>query len=60
MKMQKEGKAELGWITGASPKSEDRNDVVILKNHEPYPDDYDMDSGMSSDEDDYIDEEWQA
>jgi ATP-dependent Clp protease ATP-binding subunit ClpB len=60
MKMQKEGKAKLGWRTGASTKSEDRNDVVILKNHEPYPDDYDVDGGMSSDEDDYIDEEWQA
>jgi ATP-dependent Clp protease ATP-binding subunit ClpA len=60
MKLQKEGNAELGWMTGASPKSEDKNDVVILTNHKPYPDDYELDGGMSSDEDEYIDEEWQA
>ena len=59
MKLQKDGKAELGWITGASPKSEDKNDVVIVKNHEPFPDDEDMDE-LSGDEDNYLDEEWQA
>eukprot|EP00934_Nitzschia_sp_Nitz4_P008778 Nitzschia sp. Nitz4//scaffold18_size181773//98166//100754//NITZ4_001923-RA/size181773-processed-gene-0.54-mRNA-1//-1//CDS//3329540035//8768//frame0 len=33
--LQREGKAEFGWSTGSSPISEDRNDVVILKNHQP-------------------------
>jgi ATP-dependent Clp protease ATP-binding subunit ClpB len=57
-KMQKDGGAELGWVTGASPLSEDRNDVVILKNHEPFPEEDDLD-GMSSEED-LFDEEWRA
>jgi ATP-dependent Clp protease ATP-binding subunit ClpA len=59
IKLQKDGLAELGWVTGASPKSEDRNDVVILKNHEPFPEEDDLD-GMSSDEEDLFDEEWRA
>lgn len=58
-KLQKDGVATLGWVTGASQRSEDRNDVVILKNHEPYPEEEDLD-GMSSDEEDLFDEEWRA
>lgn len=58
-KLQKEGLAELGWVTGASPQSEDRNDVVILKNHEPYPEEEDLD-GMSSEEEDLFVDEWRA
>ena len=59
MKLQKEGQAQLGWVTGASPQSEDRNDVVILKNHEPYPEE--DEEGDVSDEDEWIQEEdWRA
>lgn len=58
-KLQKEGIADLGWVTGASPQSEDRNDVVILKNHSPYPEEEDSDA-MSSGEEDFGDEEWRA
>ncbi|KAG7372481.1 Clp protease ATP-binding subunit ClpB [Nitzschia inconspicua] len=57
-KLQNDGLAALGWVTGASPQSEDRNDVVILKNHEPFPED-ELD-GMSSDEEDFAEEEWRA
>lgn len=59
LKLQQEGKAQMGWVTGASPKSQDRNDVVILKNHEPFLDEDDADE-RAGDEDDFIDENWRA
>jgi ATP-dependent Clp protease ATP-binding subunit ClpB len=58
-KLHNEGKAKYGWVTWASPKSEDRNDIVIIKNHEPYPDEECLDE-LSGEEDNYLDEEWQA
>jgi ATP-dependent Clp protease ATP-binding subunit ClpB len=39
LKLSKSGEADFGWATGSSPLSEDNNDVVILKNHEPLPED---------------------
>merc|ERR1712224_765353 len=32
--IQKRGKTRLGWVTGADHRSKDRNDVVVLKNHD--------------------------
>lgn len=47
--------ANFGWVTGANPISEDKNDVVIIKNHESFPDDYynDDDDDGNDDEDGY-------
>ena len=38
LKLQKDGKANFGWVTGADRRSKNRNDIVILKNHEAYLD----------------------
>ena len=35
LKLQKSGEAEFGWASGSHPMSGDKNDVVILKNHDP-------------------------
>jgi ATP-dependent Clp protease ATP-binding subunit ClpA len=51
LKLQEAGEGQLGWVSGASPSSQDRNDVVILKNHEPFPDEDDAEG--SGDEDDF-------
>eukprot|EP00980_Cylindrotheca_fusiformis_P013675 scaffold3515_cov126-Cylindrotheca_fusiformis.AAC.24 len=60
MQLQKKGEALLGWASGSLPTSEDKNDVVILKNHEDFAPD-DSDGDMSSDEDDYwLDDDLQA
>merc|ERR1739841_403021 len=45
LNLEKDGKAPLGWVTGADYRSRDRNDVVVLKNHEAYTDDGDDLSG---------------
>lgn len=58
LKRQTAGEAPYGWVTSASPTSEDRNDVVILKNHEPFPDD--TDGEASGDEEEYFDEDWRV
>ncbi|VEU43313.1 unnamed protein product [Pseudo-nitzschia multistriata] len=51
----------LGWVTGADPRSTDRNDVVLLKNHEAYTDDDISGSGkVSGEDDDYYSDEWRA
>lgn len=59
LKLQNEGNAQLGWVTGASHRSTDINDVVILNNHESYPDD-DVLGETSGEEDNYCTEEWRA
>eukprot|EP00980_Cylindrotheca_fusiformis_P013669 scaffold3515_cov126-Cylindrotheca_fusiformis.AAC.18 len=60
MQLQKKGEALLGWASGSLPASEDKNDVIILKNHEDFAPD-DSDGDMSSDEDDYwLDDDLQA
>jgi ATP-dependent Clp protease ATP-binding subunit ClpA len=56
---QEAAEAQYGWITGASPISEDRNDVVILKNHEPFPDEEDG-GETSGAEDELFDQDWRA
>lgn len=35
LKLQKGGEAEFGWASGSHPQSEDKNDLVIVKNHNP-------------------------
>eukprot|EP00536_Pseudo-nitzschia_multiseries_P000023 jgi/Psemu1/177716/e_gw1.2.297.1 len=57
--MQKDEKAQLGWVTSADTRSTDRNDVVILKNHEAYVED-DTSGETSGEEDNYFTEEWGA
>lgn len=37
MKMQASGEADYGWVTGSSVLSDDKNDLVIIKNKEPEP-----------------------
>lgn len=56
LKMQKDGQAKFGWGTGSNPFSEDKNDVVILKNHEPFPDD-DGAEQSGDEDDDYWDDD---
>ena len=51
IKLQKEGEADLGWATGSSPVSDDKNDVVILKNHDSYPEDEDDEASRDQDSD---------
>jgi len=55
----KDGKARLGWVTGADHRSKDRNNVVILKNHEPYAEDDALEENMGGGNDRYH-EEWRA
>jgi hypothetical protein len=43
----------LGWTSGSRSTSQDKNDVVILKNHEALVPDED-DEGMSRDNDDWL------
>ena len=51
MRLQKSGEQQLGWTSGTSGDlSEDKNDVVILKNHEPFPLDEDENDENESDE----------
>jgi ATP-dependent Clp protease ATP-binding subunit ClpA len=58
LKWQEAGKAPYGWNTSADPRSENKNDVVILKNHEPFSDE--SDGELSGDEDDLYDEDWKG
>lgn len=51
IKLQKDGEAKFGWETGSHPLSDDKNDVVILKNHEPTPENEDGELSGSEDED---------
>jgi hypothetical protein len=51
--VQKKGDALLGWTSGSRSTSQDKNDVVILKNHEALVPDED-DEGMSRDNDDWL------
>ena len=41
LRSAKDGEAEYGWETGASSTSQDKNDIVILKNHESFPEESD-------------------
>lgn len=56
LNLQKDGGADLGWVTGANPTSTDRNDVVILKNHEAFLDE----DEYSVEDDNYNSDEWRA
>jgi len=60
LKLQKEGDAELGWATGGNQFSEDKNDVVILKNHEAYPEEDDSGELGESDSDWDFDDDLRA
>jgi hypothetical protein len=60
LKLQKEGQAELGWATGSNPMSEDKNDVVILKNHEAYPEEDNPEKPGDSDSDWDFDDDLRA
>jgi ATP-dependent Clp protease ATP-binding subunit ClpA len=59
LNLKKDGKAQLGWVTGVDHRSKDRNDVVILKNHEAYSED-DVLGETSGEEDNHYYEEWRA
>lgn len=59
LNLQKDGKAQLGWVTGADHRSKDRNDVTILKNHEAYSENDDF-GETSGEEDDQEYEKWRA
>jgi hypothetical protein len=39
LKLQKDGAAESGWVTGSNPLLEAKSDVAIMNNHEPFPED---------------------
>merc|ERR1719333_184769 len=54
---KKSGKAQLGWVT-AREKSTDRNDVVILKNHQAYSNEKDLDYSSSEEDDNHYVEGW--
>lgn len=57
LNLQRDGNAQLGWVTGADHRSKDRNDVVILKNHEAYSNDSDS---LGEEDDHYDDGKWRA
>jgi len=59
LNLQKDGKAQLGWVTSADHRSKDRNDVTILKNHEAYSENDDF-GETSGEEDDQEYEKWRA
>jgi ATP-dependent Clp protease ATP-binding subunit ClpB len=59
LNLKQDGNAQLGWVTGADHRSKDRNDVVILKNHEAYSED-DVLGETSSEEEDHLHQEWRA
>ena len=55
LRLQKSGDSVLGWVSGtAGELSEDRNDVVILKNHELAPlDEHEAEEPWDEEEDDH-------
>ena len=57
LNLQRDGNAQLGWVTGADHRSKDRNDVVILKNHDAYSDKNEESLG---EDDHFEDGEWRA
>ena len=59
LNLKKDGNSQLGWVTGADHRSKDRNDVIILKNHEAYSQD-DVLGETSSEEEDHLHEEWRT
>jgi ATP-dependent Clp protease ATP-binding subunit ClpA len=56
MRMSKAGEAEFGWETGSSSISEDKNDIVVIKNHESFPDDSDHEDNKWNSEEDDLDD----
>ena len=58
LNLQRDGNAQLGWVTGADHRSKDRNDVVILKNHDAYSNK--NEESLGGDNDQYDDGEWRA
>lgn len=59
LNLQKNGQAMLGWVTGADHRSQDRNDVVILKNHEAYSED-DVSGETPGEDNNHLHEELRA
>lgn len=57
LQMQKKGEAELGWISGRGDMSENKNDVVILKNHEGFAATDDDESASEDEADDWLDDD---
>jgi ATP-dependent Clp protease ATP-binding subunit ClpB len=56
LQLQKKGEAELGWTSGSSEMSENKNDVVILKNHEGFAEE-DDESASEDEADDWLDDD---
>ena len=55
IKLQKTGEAKFGWIADR-PMSEDKNDVVILKNHEAIVIEDNGEDGSKDEVDDWLDD----
>lgn len=59
MQLQKKGEAELGWASGSSAMSENKNDVVVLKNHEGFSAE-DDESAVEDEADDWLNDDLHA
>lgn len=57
LQLQKKGEAELGWTSGSSDMSENKNDVVVLKNHEGFAAEEDDESASEDEADDWLNDD---
>eukprot|EP00526_Cylindrotheca_closterium_P008326 CAMPEP_0113646184 /NCGR_PEP_ID=MMETSP0017_2-20120614/24382_1 /TAXON_ID=2856 /ORGANISM="Cylindrotheca closterium" /LENGTH=850 /DNA_ID=CAMNT_0000558037 /DNA_START=61 /DNA_END=2613 /DNA_ORIENTATION=+ /assembly_acc=CAM_ASM_000147 len=60
LQLQKKGEAELGWASGSSAMSENKNDVVVLKNHEGFSAEEDDESASEDEADDWLNDDLHA
>ncbi|CAJ1946039.1 unnamed protein product [Cylindrotheca closterium] len=60
LQLQKKGEAGLGWASGSSTMSENKNDVVVLKNHEGFLTEDDDESASEDEADDWLNDDLHA
>jgi len=49
LQLQKRGEAQLGWASGSRDTSENKNDVVVLKNHQGFASNEDDENAFDDD-----------
>merc|ERR1712159_860103 len=57
--LQRDGKILSGWVTSSDHRSKDRNDIVILKNHDAYSEN-DGSEEANGEDNNYVDEKIRA
>merc|ERR1712224_726855 len=58
--LQRDTKALIGWVTSSDPRSNDRNDIVVLKNHHAYSENDDSEEAADGEDNNYVDEDIRA